>query len=269
MESKTATAIDFDDLAVSQHKLGDHRAAIATMKQKDKLMPGIYETYSNLGTFYIYTGELSESLIHIDQALEININAHFGREKYQKWLVLWILETRESKQSTDLLTERNEQLSGALKGFASFVARQEAGGISKASADSLRLTQAQLQAAVRGVIGMMYFADHDNPLLLEALGDLLMVGDMKQNATQLAGLCYLHASLKAAAPDDQKRLHQIFLLSIHTAHNKEENFNDMLSNAIAKGQKLNAGIRVEEMNWIATGKDAGAEFQKKYLKATR
>lgn len=239
------------------------------MKQKDKLMPGIYETYSNLGTFYIYTGELSEALIHIDQALEININAHFGREKYQKWLVLWILETRESKQSTDLLTERNEQLSGALKGFASFVVRQEAGGISKASADSLRLTQAQLQAAVRGVIGMMYFADHDNPLLLEALGDLLMVGDMKQNATQLAGLCYLHASLKAAALDDQKRLHQIFLLSIHTAHNKEENFNDILSNAIAKGQKLNAGIRVEEMNWIATGKDAGAEFQKKYLKATR
>src|SRR5690349_9469040 len=36
----------YDDLAVSQHKLGDHKAAIETMLAKEKAVPGLYETYS-------------------------------------------------------------------------------------------------------------------------------------------------------------------------------------------------------------------------------
>jgi hypothetical protein len=53
VDAGTAQALDYDDLAVSQHKLGDHASAIATMLAKDSKSPGIYETYSNLGTFYI------------------------------------------------------------------------------------------------------------------------------------------------------------------------------------------------------------------------
>src|SRR5262245_56131026 len=34
----------YDDLAVAQHKLGDHKAAIATMMKKDKIKPDLYET---------------------------------------------------------------------------------------------------------------------------------------------------------------------------------------------------------------------------------
>jgi tetratricopeptide (TPR) repeat protein len=59
----------YDDLAVAQHKLGYHRAAIATMERKEAVKPGIYETYSNLGTFLIYTGDLDGALRQIDKAL--------------------------------------------------------------------------------------------------------------------------------------------------------------------------------------------------------
>src|SRR5262245_16982243 len=77
----------YDDLAVSQHKLGDHQAAIKTMEAKEKVAPGLYETMSNMGTFYIYTGELDQAAVWIDKALAINPDAHFGREKYQRLLI--------------------------------------------------------------------------------------------------------------------------------------------------------------------------------------
>ena len=80
----------YDDLAVSQHKLGDHEAAIQTMLDKEKVYPGQYETYSNLGTFSIYTGQLKEADRYISRALEINADAHIGREKYQLWLIRWL-----------------------------------------------------------------------------------------------------------------------------------------------------------------------------------
>lgn len=161
VEAKTAKASDYDDLAVSQHKMGDHKAAIATMMLKEKLMPGIYETYSNLGTFYIYTGELSEALVFINRALEINANAHFGREKYQKWLVLWILETRELGQAAETPISPENLMTRIPRGFASFVARKE----SPTKNGSPTLEYAQQSAAIRGVTGMMFFADFDNPIL--------------------------------------------------------------------------------------------------------
>lgn len=48
--SGNALAADYDDLAVSQQKLCDHKSAITTMEAKEKALPGLYETYSNLGT---------------------------------------------------------------------------------------------------------------------------------------------------------------------------------------------------------------------------
>lgn len=98
IKNKAAVAETYDDLAVSQHKLGDHKAAIATMQQKEKLFPGKYETFSNLGTFYIYTGELNQALLFIGKALVIDPNAHFGREKYQLWLVEWLQEKAQVKE---------------------------------------------------------------------------------------------------------------------------------------------------------------------------
>jgi tetratricopeptide (TPR) repeat protein len=267
VEANTAKASDYDDLAVSQHKMGNHRAAIETMKQKDKLMPGIYETYSNLGTFYIYTGELSEALVFINRALEINANAHFGREKYQKWLVLWILETRELGQANEPTRAMNNFVNGITRGFAAFVARQEAG--SRAIEGSPVLTPAQQLAAVRGVTGMMYFADFDNPILQEALGDLLLAGDIEQKASHLSAFCYLQASQKVKNTEEQNRLEKLFRTAVSTAKISEDEFKSLLKDALIKGILLNVSIREQKMAWIASGKDASAEFQKKYLSAAK
>ncbi|WP_174893714.1 hypothetical protein [Verrucomicrobium spinosum] len=206
VESGKAGAADYDDLAVSQHKLGDHKAAIATMLAKEQRVSGLYETYSNLGTFYIYAGELNVAQKWIEKALAINPNAHFGREKYQRWLVMWLRERRSKVLTEDEQKMASRDYRGEVpSGFAAFVARQQMGTVT-GDPEFIKFTEVQQDAAIGGVIGMMYFAEFDNPILQEALGDLLSYGKMDGNASQLAGLCYLHASEKVTDPEDKAKL---------------------------------------------------------------
>lgn len=253
----------FDDLAVSQHKLGDHQAAIQTMLRKDKLVPGLYETCSNLGTFYIYTGDLQEALRWIEKALAINANAHFGREKYQKWLVEWVLE----KQTLPAALQGDSgEINWMTPGFARYVARQEAGGLPASATQQLTLTTKQRADAIRGVTGMIFFADFDNPLLQEALGDLLMAGDLRDNAANLAGLCYMHAALKAPNEKEKIRLTEKCKESGRTSMGFDmTKVEASLKTALLKGAAYHESVRQDEMKWIAAGLDASAEFQKKYL----
>jgi tetratricopeptide (TPR) repeat protein len=242
-----------DDLAVSQHKLGDHKAAIGTMNRKEKLFPGVYETYSNLGTFYIYTGQLDESMRYIHKALAINENAHFGREKYQLWLVEWLLS--QKKEGPDEPGSIREVVEGEARGFARFLITKGA------------MNEKKRGEAVRGVLGMMWFADHDNPLLLEALGDLLIFGKQETNAAQLAALSYLHASRKTTEEAEKKRLMRLSEMAVRMSHGFEESgrLTELLDRGLAKGREYLEGVRKDEMAWIAAGEDAAALFQKKYL----
>ncbi|MEZ0385482.1 MAG: hypothetical protein ACAI34_00345 [Verrucomicrobium sp.] len=269
VDSGKATASDYDDLAVSQHKLGDHQAAIATMMAKEKQMPGKYETYSNLGTFYIYTGELRTATVWIEKALDINANAHFGREKYQRYLVLWLREKRSTATSTkETPEELASRYRGEPQGFAAFVARQEMGNPSAAT--TLRFTETQRQAAIRGVTGMMYFADFDNPILQEALGDLLSFGDMDTNASQLAGLCYLQAFQKAPDTEEKARLKLLMSRALAGTRMKDEgHLLKILDKALGQGEAVNRDVRKDEVAWIAAGKDATQEYQRKYLQASK
>ncbi len=77
----------YDDLAVALDKLGRPAEAIALMVEKETRKPGLYETAANRGTFHIHAGQFEEGLVHLRRALEINPDAHFGRERYQVWLV--------------------------------------------------------------------------------------------------------------------------------------------------------------------------------------
>ena len=151
----------YDDLAVAQHKLGDHRAAIATMQAKEKRQPRLYETYSNLGTFYIYTGELNEALLWIDKALAINSNAHFGREKYQRWLVEWILNGKTGTAPNDATSKWGDYFGFARWSLEQSL-RQET---NKTFAASPNWMENRMKETKQGVLGMMRFADFDNPLL--------------------------------------------------------------------------------------------------------
>ncbi len=258
----------YNDLAVAQHKLGDHKGAIATMLAKEKLRPGAYETYSNLGTFYIYTGEFEEAIKWISKALAINPNAHFGREKYQKWLVQWQIDSKKPRNKDESSPQPKFSRQNMLMGFAGFVAIQES-GMGKSSPDTeLTLSPENALAAIRGVAGMMRFADFDNPLLQEAMGDLLVAGDQERNAAQLASICYLHAAQETADADRKA----VLLAKCEMAGRSTKDFDEaqlrkLLFDGLKQGDAYFQAIREDEIAWIAAGLDASAEFQKKYLTA--
>lgn len=264
-----ASVSTYDDLAVSLHKLGDHQGAIAIMEAKELMFPGLYETRSNLGTFYIYTGQLDEALKYIRQALAINPNAHFGREKYQQWLVEWLQERKKSGLPPTLTVEEmyNRAL-GTPSGFAAVVARRENAAVGHPEREQVTLRQ--LDDAIFGVSGMMRFADFDNPLLLEAMGDLLLAGDQKTNAAQMASLCYLHAARKVTDATEKRRLLEYATKAgVFTPDFKIEKYEKLLTADLEKGAEAAEKVRRDEAAWISAGSDAGAEFQKKYLQAGR
>lgn len=262
--SRAASVTTYDDLAVSLHKLGDHQGAIAIMQAKDLLFPNLYETHSNLGTFHIYAGDLEEALKQIHAAVVINPEAHFGREKYQHWLVEWVQERKKTGIPTLDDTGDYNRVLGKPSGFAHFVARKQSGSPPPTAEAELSLRQ--LDDAIYGVSGMMRFADFDNPLLLEALGDLLLAGDRKVNAAQLATLSYLHASRKATTREEQERLLSYATKAgLITVGFEIEASGKLLDTELAKGQGYAGRVRKDELAWIAAGKDAGAEFHKKYL----
>ena len=262
--NRSAKVSTYDDLAVSLHKLGDHKTAIAIMEAKELLFPGLYETRSNLGTFYIYTGQLDEALKYIRQALAINPNAHFGREKYQQWLVEWVQERQKSGVPKMEPQDYLLRAEGEPYGFAAFVARKEsaAGG----HPEEMKITLRQLDDAIFGVSGMMRFADFDNPLLLEAMGDLLLAGSPATNAAQLACMSYLHSALKTDKADERQRLRTYALMAgVIIDEFKLGPFEKLLESGLSKGRAEAEKVTNDEVAWIGAGKDASAEFQKKYL----
>ena len=253
----------YDDLAVSQHKLGDHEAAIQTMMDKDKVHPGQYETYSNLGTFYIYTGQLNEADRYISRALEINADAHFGREKYQLWLVRWLAE-RKAAIRDEVKPHSSRIARGDPRGFSAFVVRES--GILKGLSGRMEMPPKLQAKALRAILGMMWFADHDNPVLLEALGDVLVAGTMETNGTHLASLSYLHASIKATTDEEKKRLMELCMDARSMTQGFEiAQVEKLLAKGLANGAAYMEQVRRDEIAWIKAGADAALEFQKKYL----
>lgn len=248
----------YDDLAVSQHKLGDHAAAIETMYSKEKVHPGLYETCSNLGTFYIYANDLDQAEKWIQKALGINKNAHFGREQYQLWLVQW-LKAGKPELGKKTAVERGLDF----RGFAAFIMEKTGGG--RVS----QKWQAGRAEALRGISGMMRFADHDNPLLLEALGDVLAAGIDTENATLLAAQAYLLASRKSKTAAEKQRLWGLMQSVGDTVDEyKPRDTTRTLDAAVAEGSRLAAQVRQDELGWIKDGKDVAAEFAAKYLKTS-
>lgn len=234
----------YDDLAVSQHKLGDHAGAVATMMKKEKLKPGLYETYSNLGTFCIYLRQLDESVSWLTKALAINPNAHFGREKYQKWLVEW--------------ARRNAATPDKLRFHAVILLKQDR--------DPNSWEQRDQDEALTGILGMMRFADYDNPLLLEALGDVLSAGHIRVSSSLMAGCAYSLARARSTEPAQRERIQASFdRVRGYLEKNPEEEIAEATTKKMADANTLAQEVRKDEMNWIAAGLDASAEFERKYL----
>lgn len=189
----------YDDLAVAYEKTGQTGKAIEVMQQIESRDPGRYETLANLGTFYIHNGELERGIEYIDKAISINPDAHFGRERYQKYVVEYVLSKQvDGKLTLPLDGEKNRSDEGRAVGFAEFLlTRFELLSESHEEYNNKEVKRqhdAEVKKAIKGVLGMMRFGNHDSPILLECLGDLFMHGEEWDSNRHLAARAYLKAS---------------------------------------------------------------------------
>ncbi|OJJ14692.1 hypothetical protein BKI52_41380 [marine bacterium AO1-C] len=256
----------YDDLAVAYDKLGNHTKAIALMQKKDKLYPNQYETYANLGTFYIHNKEYKKGLKYIDKAIYINPDAHFGREIYQKYLVEYLLSKIKNGRFT-LPLNPYAQNHYYQSGFYYYLKKRQK--------EKFNIHKARL-----GLMGMVKFGKHNSPILMEALGDLL-AGENKNipnNAPYLAYLAYKRAGMcvknvaaqqlynKKNPPKNQWFKLKYYMPQKIALQKVIGRLDKSFTQEIKEAQKLAFQIRNDEINWIATATDPEAKFDEKYLK---
>ena len=241
-----------DDLAVAHDKLGHPERGIELMRASLEVEPNRYETHANLGTFYIHSGEYERGLAHIKRAIEINPDAHFGREIVQQRLVEYVLHRRGEDGTLTLPLCRSEQVTTragktfeSIETFDHFLRQID-------PRDSLTYEE-----KVQGLAGMLRFGRHGSPILLEALGDVLTSNaEGPFDARHLGRRAYLAASY---AVEDKEVAEAYRKLAGATPELDEELKAEMTEAAIFV-TKLHA----DERRWIAEGVDVEAAFDAKY-----
>jgi len=243
-----------DDLVVAYDKTGQNAEAIETARRAEALDPDRYETLANLGTVLIHGGRLEEGLAYVRRAIEVNPDAHFGRERYQAYLVEYVLENGGAAD-LPLRPEGEERSFGGPAGFAAFLAaRDEEVG----------------PAAVKGICGMLLFGNLESPILLEALGDCLSAGH-DDDAKQLAARAYIKAGDRAGGSAEAA-----YRALAESALSMQWGGGDQLPLAaveaelkreLAEGDAFRAGIAADEAAWIEAGDDPEARFAEAYYTA--
>ena len=266
-ENDESVATLYDDLAVAQEKTGQTEAAIETMLKKDELWPGQYTTQANLGTFYIHSGQLEKGIEHIEKAIAINPDAHFGREVYQKLLVKYVLSKRVNGET--ILPLNAKSYSDRSGGFAGFLLESQ--GIPRYSE-----ARSEIQQAITGIQGMMHFGNYQSPILLEALADLLTDGEREQDALLLACRAYLAASYAVedseTADAYREKAHDCLSMQLRTDSGSEEitlssveaDFRSELSDA----ETWYDTLCQNEKSWIEADLNPEKQFEKSYRDAS-
>ena len=273
LESAPADAALLDDLAVAYDKTGRHDEAIETARRTERSHPGRYETAANLGTFYFHTGRLADGLPHIDRALAINPDAHFGRERVQKRLAEYVV-ARNKAGALPLadVTVRPPTASDdscppdvtVKNTFADFLSPATYG----------KLGAAESAAAVKGVLGMMAFGKHDSPVLLEALGACLTQGpeNAEADAKLLAARAYLKASYEVPDGPARAAYRALALRALDMQSNRRgpdasvtvEQVEAEFRRELDEGRDWYAALREREVSWLRDGKNPEAEFDLLY-----
>lgn len=110
IESHPSNLDLYNDAAVACDHLGKFDEAIAWMEKQEKATVNLsitkdagYRFHANLGTFYAHRWfankadrdkpqDLDKGIEHIQRAIAINPDAHFGREKFQLAIMQWVKE---------------------------------------------------------------------------------------------------------------------------------------------------------------------------------
>jgi tetratricopeptide (TPR) repeat protein len=251
----------YDDLAVAYDKVGDHAKAIETILIKEKRNPGIYETYANLGTFYFHSGQFVKGLEYIDKAIAINPDAHFGREIYQKLLVKYVT-SKMKDGSIPLPLGDDKPLQRP--GFVEYLYTAHG------------MFPKEIDAATKGILGMMKFGNHASPILLEALGDLLLMDRERtlDDAKQLAARAYLKASIECKDPSEKAAYERRAKSALngqtpHGGRHTDLSIGSVYAEfrpELAEAEKWYVAVRNDELAWIENGENPEVMFARKYYK---
>ena len=124
------------------------------------------------------------------------------------------------------------------------------------------------EAALKGLLGMMKFGQPDHPILLEAVGDVLIWDRrIRADGKRLAARAYLRASQSAQDPKAAAAYRAraalalvghkgLTLAAVETAYARERR----------RGERFQARVAADEAKWIAAGVDVEARFARKYYK---
>jgi len=256
----------YDDLAWALNKVGEPEKGIDVMLEKEKITPGLYKTYANLGTCYIHSGQFEEGLTYIKKAIEINPEAHFGREVYQQYLVEYVLSKKDSLGNFSL------PLGTKHKNFFHYLKKNHFSGA----------TKNEIAKAVKGVGGMMKFSNHNSPILLEALGDLLSNAEngYDPGAGHLSSRAYLKAALlskdevvikdyKKRANEERERQFEGFHMQGREPHFSShvislKDLETVLKLEIQAADIWVEEIRQHELKWISEGVNPDSAFAATY-----
>ena len=256
-----------DDLAVSYDKLGQSELAIQTMLDKDKRQPGLYETHANLGTFYIHDQQLEKGLAEIQKAIEINPDAHFGREVYQQYLVEYLIASRDADGKLHLPLDDSIDLFEPT-GFAEFVLSKKF----PSEGEDVRYDRGNpeyhkaMEPAIKGVLGMMRFGNFDSPVLLEAFAHLAMF--QEDQSKRLAARALLKASWGTSDVVAKEKYLAMANQAIEMQVGADlKDIETELQKEIQAGDEYFAGISENEKAWIVDGKDVEAEYANVYFQA--
>ncbi|MBN8246203.1 MAG: hypothetical protein J0L84_02025 [Verrucomicrobia bacterium] len=254
-----------DDLAVALDKLGRPKEGIALVSDILRVHPNRYETVANLGTLHIHAGDLDQGARLIAEAIRINPDAHFGRERFQRLFVRY-LQQSEMVDKGVLSAETRWQRYQPV-GFARFVLELPGIPLDAEARDR------ELDAALKGILGIMHFGNFESPGVLEALGDLLLrTGEGDSDARLLAGRAYLKARRGAQRPEAAAFYDQMIgdALSPNadfhgTRREKAQaQLNRALDKDLAAADQRHQEIVRDEQQWIREGGDVDRLFAAKY-----
>ncbi len=248
-----------DDLAVAYDKLGRQEEAIAVGEETLAMDPQRYESVANLGTFYIHDGQLEKGLDLIKEAIRINPDAHFGREKYQQYLVEYLLLRREEGDAS-LPLKRQQSFA---PNFESYLRFREAGlqhqQMPYGPTPSNRMMGVN-EEALKGLLGMMRFGNFQSPILLEALGDILSPRvSLTTRQKHLAQRAYLAAAWQRGETPEW----DLPAAPIEDGSNPD-NVAARLKEEMKQAEAWYAQIVEDEKRWIAQGIDVDQAFAAKY-----
>jgi tetratricopeptide (TPR) repeat protein len=254
-----------DDLAVAYDKLGRQAEGIAVLSEVLQTHPQRYETVANLGTLKIHAGDLETGAALIAEAIRINPDAHFGRERFQALLVRYLQQSQMSQDgvlSTETRWEHYQPV-----GFARYVLQQA--GLSEFGEEGGR----ELDAALKGLLGILHFGSHTSPVVLEALGDVLLrTGKGETDARLMAARAYLMAKRGSKRPEASAA----YDVMIGEALSPNADFDGVprdkalrqlerdLEPDLAAAARRFEDVRRDERRWIQEGVDVDAAFAHKY-----